>query len=62
MATNDKNTIMISKNTPFNNLNVDEVWKRNKHSSIGKPYLTIEKLSKKEFIKMFFKLSILKIH
>ena len=48
---NDKNTIMISKNTPFNNLNVDEAWKRNKHSSFGKPYLTIEKLSKKEFYK-----------
>lgn len=48
---NDKNTIMISKNTPFNNLNIDEAWKRNKHSSISKPYLTIEKLSKKEYYK-----------
>ncbi len=48
---NDKNTIMISKNTPFNNLSIDKAWKKNKHRPIGKPYLTIEKLSKKEFYK-----------
>ncbi len=46
---NDKNSIMISKNTPFNDLDIDEAWKKMKNKSIRKSYFTIEKISKKKF-------------
>ncbi len=48
---NDKKSIMISKNTPFNNLNVDEAWKKMKNNCIRKSSFTIEKISKKKFYK-----------
>ena len=51
---NDKNSIMISKNSPFNNLNIDEAWKELKNNPISKSNFTIERISKKSFIKKMF--------
>ena len=48
---NDKNSIMISKNSPFNNLNIDEAWEELKNKPISKSNFTIERISKKKFYK-----------